>query len=63
MEAIGIESTESPMPLRYCSNCGTVMLLARVTPALLSLPELHTFRCPRCGQVMTWEIDVGSPPH
>jgi hypothetical protein len=39
------------------------MLLAQVTPALWAFPELESFRCPRCGNVITWEIDVGSVPH
>jgi predicted RNA-binding Zn-ribbon protein involved in translation (DUF1610 family) len=53
----------APQPLRYCSDCGAVMLLARVTPAFCALPELQTFRCPQCGNVFTWEIDVGAAPH
>jgi len=50
-------------PARYCASCGTVMLLARVAPAVWSLPELQTFRCPTCGAVFTWEVDHGCGPH
>lgn len=49
--------------LQRCPECGTVMLLARVTPAFWALPELHTFRCPRCGNVITCEINTGSIQH
>jgi predicted RNA-binding Zn-ribbon protein involved in translation (DUF1610 family) len=63
MQTIEEPQCFAPQPLRYCSDCGAVMLLARVTPAFWVMPELQTFRCPQCGNVFTWEIDVGAAPH
>ena len=36
-----------------CPNCGQPMKLARVTPRVGGLPELHTFECRPCGVVLT----------
>jgi predicted RNA-binding Zn-ribbon protein involved in translation (DUF1610 family) len=52
MEKVSEEFT--PQPFQYCADCGASMLRARVTHAFLALPELQTFRCPRCGNVVTW---------
>ena len=41
-----------------CPTCGARMALARVTPKLGGLPELHTFRCEECGEVETYEVEV-----
>jgi hypothetical protein len=39
-----------------CPECGARMALVRITPKLGGLPELHTFRCEECGEVMTNEV-------
>ena len=53
---------ESDRPQREeppdCPKCGARMTLAKITPKLGGLPELHTFRCEGCGEVMTDEVDV-----
>jgi DNA-directed RNA polymerase subunit RPC12/RpoP len=46
----------------YCSRCGAVMTLARIVPTLGSLPELDTYKCPRCGNVFTWVVEPNSRP-
>jgi hypothetical protein len=38
------------------------MTLARVIPSLGALPELDTYRCPRCGNVFTWVADPNGRP-
>jgi hypothetical protein len=48
---------------QFCPECGAIMMLARVTPKFLVLPELHSYRCAKCGNIMTWEVDTNSPPH
>jgi predicted RNA-binding Zn-ribbon protein involved in translation (DUF1610 family) len=53
----------APNTSRYCPTCGAVMSLARLTPGFWSLPELETFRCPRCGEVFTWEVERTPRPH
>ena len=37
------------------SSCGAVMRIVRVVPKLGGLPELPTFRCLNCGEVLTRE--------
>jgi predicted RNA-binding Zn-ribbon protein involved in translation (DUF1610 family) len=56
-------ATSGPDTCRYCPECGAIMALARVTPKFLVLPELHSYKCPRCGNVITWEVAVDSCPH
>jgi predicted RNA-binding Zn-ribbon protein involved in translation (DUF1610 family) len=63
MEASEHNERLASQSLQYCSYCKTVMLLTQVTPALWAVPEVESFRCPRCGNVITWDIDVGSVPH
>jgi len=53
----------TPNAAGCCPECGALMLLAKTTPSLCALPELQTFRCSRCGTVMTWEIDAPTVPH
>jgi ribosomal protein S27AE len=50
-------------PDRYCPECGAVMMLARITPRFMVLPELQSYKCPRCGNVLTWEVDADSLAH
>ena len=40
-------------PVQDCPTCGDTMQLARVTPKLGPHPDLLTFRCDACGEVMT----------
>jgi hypothetical protein len=40
-----------------CAKCGGEMIVASVTPRLGGLPELRTFICNDCGEVVTYEID------
>lgn len=47
-------------PAHDCPNCGDIMRLARVTPKLGPHPDLLTFRCDGCGEVMTQVGDDGS---
>lgn len=43
---------KSPEP-PACPSCGGQMRLCRVTPAFAKLPELLSFRCVDCGDVVT----------
>lgn len=36
-----------------CTQCGGRMRLARILPQIGVYPELRTFECGRCAQVMT----------
>ena len=38
-----------------CPSCGGTMKLAKVPPKLGDLPELLTFQCLNCNEVMTIE--------
>ena len=38
-----------------CPACAKTMRLARVTPAVAGHPELHSFECDGCGEVLTSE--------
>jgi len=41
-----------------CARCGSSTQLVRITPGLGQLlPELRTYKCPRCGQVETHEAN------
>lgn len=51
---------EDPRPLT-CPGCETEMRLTRVTPALAGLPELRTYQCPDCKEVMTVPVQRGVP--
>jgi hypothetical protein len=42
---------------KHCAQCRTIMVLERVAPKLGSLPELRTYKCPKCGRVIKCEID------
>lgn len=44
--------------LPLCPNCGTPMVLARISPRFGGLPELHTFQCKPCSVVFT-EVATG----
>ncbi len=45
-----------------CAMCGEPMKLIRTLPRLGGLPEIQTFLCQRCGQVISFEFDsVGDP--
>lgn len=52
---------ENPNPLKpYCSRCHRYMILVRRVPRLGALPELDTYRCTVCGDVVTVEHDVAA---
>ena len=52
---------DAPSPLA-CPGDGGPMALVRVNPRLGALPELHTYRCERCGAVETVEpVEVSAP--
>ena len=40
-----------------CSSCNARMTLARVTPRLGGMAELHTFECKACNTVLTEVAD------
>ena len=42
---------------RSCRKCGGTMKLARIIPKLGGLPELQTFQCIDCEEVVTIEKD------
>lgn len=44
---------EAKGPIQDCPKCGDTMQLARVTPRLGPHPDLLTFRCDACGEVVT----------
>jgi predicted RNA-binding Zn-ribbon protein involved in translation (DUF1610 family) len=41
--------------LAPCPRCGEAMTRVRTTPKAGPEPELCTFRCPGCGEVVTKE--------
>jgi hypothetical protein len=41
----------------YCPSCNVVMVLERVAPKLGPLPELRTYKCLKCGNVVSCEIE------
>ena len=49
---------EQPKPTMICPHCGKPMRLAQVIPALGALPELLTFECKPCGEVITKAKDA-----
>ncbi len=51
---LGDDDTCEP-PRIECPSCAGTMRLVRVTPRLGADPELHTFRCVECGDVVTQE--------
>lgn len=46
---------ERPQPTLMCPRCGKPMRLARTIPRLGALPELLTFECKLCAEVITRE--------
>jgi hypothetical protein len=40
---------------QLCPACENPMQLSRVTPAVAGHPELHSFQCAACGEVLTTE--------
>ena len=40
-----------------CPSCSATMTLARVTPRLGGMAELHTFECKACSAVLTEMAD------
>jgi predicted RNA-binding Zn-ribbon protein involved in translation (DUF1610 family) len=46
---------EEAKGLLTCPVCGSAMKLARIIPKLGGLPELRTFQCASCGEVVTIE--------
>ena len=49
---------ERPKPTMICPHCGKPMRLAQVIPALGALPELLTFECKPCAEVITEAKDA-----
>jgi predicted RNA-binding Zn-ribbon protein involved in translation (DUF1610 family) len=45
-------------PVRDCPKCGQQMKLARITPKIGPHPNLLSFKCDNCGEVVT-TIDDG----
>jgi len=41
-----------------CPKCRKPMRLARITPALAHHPELHSYECLSCREVVTVEVEV-----
>ncbi len=41
----------------YCPSCNVAMVLERVAPKLGPLPELRTYKCLKCGNVVSYEIE------
>jgi len=39
-----------------CCRCSAPMTIFSAIPRLGALPELHTYRCERCGEVETIEV-------
>jgi hypothetical protein len=44
---------ERPKPTLLCPDCGKPMRLARTIPGIGALPELLTFECKPCAEVIT----------
>ena len=42
-----------------CPNCHKQMTLVRVIPKVASLPELNTFKCGNCAEVLSQFNDAG----
>lgn len=42
-----------------CSGCETEMKLTKVVPALAGLPELRSYQCPDCKNVVTVPVQRG----
>ena len=40
-----------------CPSCKVVMVLERVAPKLGPLPELRTYKCLKCGKLVSYEIE------
>jgi len=37
---------------KYCAKCAALMVLERLMPRFGSLPEIRTYRCLRCGNML-----------
>jgi hypothetical protein len=48
-------ATQSITQFRSCPVCGGTMKLARVFPKFGSLPELRTYQCLCCDELLTAE--------
>ena len=46
------------VPSIVCETCAGQMKVARIIPAAMVLPELHTFRCSDCGSLKTVQIQA-----
>jgi predicted RNA-binding Zn-ribbon protein involved in translation (DUF1610 family) len=42
----------------YCPKCGQKMRLVSFLPAENDLPSVEGFRCDRCGEELTREVEV-----
>jgi hypothetical protein len=45
-----------------CPECGGTMKLAWIVPGIAHHPELRSFKCERCGEVVTKSVDADPPP-
>ncbi|MFN3657872.1 MAG: hypothetical protein ACK4UO_11510 [Pseudolabrys sp.] len=45
-----------------CPHCGEPMRLARVVPALAGHPELRSYECSDCREVLTEPVNAERPP-
>jgi predicted RNA-binding Zn-ribbon protein involved in translation (DUF1610 family) len=44
------------LPFVVCAGCGQVMKLVRSVPSFGTVPELHVFVCPSCGEAETKRV-------
>jgi hypothetical protein len=48
---------ETRGPTEICPECGGVMRLAWTVPGIAQHPELRSFKCEKCGDVVTKSAD------
>jgi hypothetical protein len=56
IHAMSAQSNTMTEVVPRCPCNGQPMNLVRSYPGIGALPELHTFRCERCGHVETVEV-------
>jgi len=55
---------DEPKKTQSCPSCGHAMTVASVIPKLGGLPQLTTFQCPGCDEVITMAAETAKefPP-
>jgi hypothetical protein len=48
--------SDEPKDVRQCPQCEGTMTLVRITPKIGALPELRSYRCGECEEVITVEL-------